>query len=337
MTNPTSLLIPALAALVAVPALRADTTGRIAGTVKDSAGRPVPNAVLTLSRVDVSWKKELKTDEKGNFMQVGLDPKDFDVTVAAPGFSNLKDRVKVPLGEVLMKNYVLLTPEEAAKSGAPSSNPAAAAENESIKAEQEATEAYNAGAGFYSSKDYAKALAPSQQAAKAFRDALAKASDETAKVDLEDKAAKANRLLGMVYFNLGKAEEAKPILAKHLEKNPKDAPVVNAMLKMAQDGKDKESEAKYQRLMDEITGPQPEIPYNEGVVALNAGNFKAAKESALKALKVKADYADAYYILGIAEFGMNNMKAAKESLRKYLELAPNGKKAGEVKEMLHSF
>ncbi len=337
MTIRTTLLIPALAALVVAPALRADTTGRIAGTVKTSDGKPVKNAVITLNRIDVNWKKEMKTDDKGNFMQVGLDPKEFDVTVTAPDFASIKDRVKVPLGDVLTKNYVLLTPEEAAKSGAPAVSAAAAAENESIKAEQDATEAYNAGAGFYSSKEYPKALAPSQQAAKAFQAALEKATDEKIREDLEDKASKANRLLGMVYFNLGKAEEAKPLLAKHLEKSPKDAPVVSALLKIAKEAKDKESEARYQALMDEIAGPQPEVPYNEGVVALNAGNYKAAKEGALKALKVKSDYADAYYILGIAEFGMNNMKAAKEALRKYLELAPTGKKAGEVKEMLRSF
>jgi tetratricopeptide (TPR) repeat protein len=87
-------------------------------------------------------------------------------------------------------------------------------------------------------------------------------------------------------------------------------------------------------MIDVIAGPQPEIGYNEGVVALNAGNMKGAKEGALKSLKAKADYADAYYILGIAEFGLNNLKASKEALKKYMELAPNGSKAAEVKEML---
>lgn len=332
-----SLFLPVLAILSVTPSLHADTTGRIAGTVLSKDGKPVPNVVVALTRFDVTWKKDLKVDAKGAFFQIGLEPKEYELSVTAPGFAPYKEKVKIPLGDVLTRNITLLTPAEAGAAAGPAAAAAAPPENASIEAENQATEAFNAAVGFYSVKDYAQALAPCQKAYTGFKEALEKSADELAKSDLNDKFEKTARLLGMVHYNLGQADAAKPLLTKHLEKNPKDGVVVAAMLKMAKDANDKESEAKYQGLMNEIAGPQPEIPYNEGVVALNAGNYRAAKEGALKALKVKADYADAYYILGIAEFGMNNMKAAKEALRKYLELAPAGKKAGEVKEMLRSF
>ncbi len=336
MATRPSLLLPALAILATAPCLHADTTGRISGTITTRDGKPVPNATVTLSRLDLNWKKELKVDANGAFFQIGLEPKEFELSVTAPGFVPYKEKVKIPLGDVLTKKITLMAPGEATSS--PDAAPVApTGENASIAAENSATEAFNAAVGFYSAKDWTQALAPCQKAYTGFKEALEKSTDELAKADLNDKVEKSGRLLGMVQYNLGNAEAAKPLLVKHLEKNPKDAIVVSAMLKMAKDAKDKAEEAKYQALMDEIAGPQPEIPYNEGVTALNAGNMKGAKEGALKALKVKADYADAYYILGIAEFGLNNMKAAKEALRKYLELAPNGKKAAEVKEMLRSF
>lgn len=337
MATRASLTIPVIAMLSIAPCLHADTTGRIAGTVTAKDGKPIPNAIVTLSRFDVSWKKDLKVDAKGNFFQIGLEPKEFELSVTAPGFAPYKERVKIPLGDVLTKAITLLTPAEAGAVQGATAAPATTGENASIAAENEATEAFNAAVGFYANKDYAQALGPCSKAHDGFKQALEKSTDELAKADLIDKTEKSARLLGMVQHYLGNAEAAKPLLAKHLEKNPKDGVVVAAMLKMAKDGKDKAEEAKYQAMMDEIAGPQPEIPYNEGVTALNAGNMKGAKEGALKALKVKADFADAYYILGIAEFGLNNMKAAKEALRKYLELAPTGKKAGEVKEMLRSF
>jgi hypothetical protein len=201
----------------------------------------------------------------------------------------------------------------------------------------DATTFYNSAVNFYSAKDYAAALAPSEQAYKGFKEAVEQTKDETAKNDLVEKGVLANRLLGMVYFNLGKNDEAKEYLGRHLDKNPKDGVVIVAMLKMAQATKDKAAEAKYAGLLEALEGPRPETAYNEGVVALNAGKFQAAKDAALKSLQVKADYADAYYLLGIAEFGLNHLKAAKDNLKKYLEMAPTGSKAAEVKEMLKSF
>jgi tetratricopeptide (TPR) repeat protein len=332
MANSVRLILPALVLALSVQALHGETTGRLSGTVTTSDGKPVAGAIVVVSRTDVAWKKELKTDAKGAYFQVGLEPKEFEIAVSAPGFSTQREKVKVPLGDVVIKNIVLLTAAEAAKTSTATAAPTA--ENASIQAENDATDSFNAGAGFYSNKDYATALAPSEKAYKGFKEALEKTSDEAVKLDLTDKFEKANRLLGMVYFNVGKKAEARPLLLKHLEKNPKDVVVINAMLKLAKEAKDKAEEAKYQGMIDVIAGPQPEIGYNEGVVALNAGNMKGAKEGALKSLKAKADYADAYYILGIAEFGLNNLKASKEALKKYMELAPNGSKAAEVKEML---
>lgn len=318
------LLLPAAALL-----LHADTTGRIGGKITSSDGKPVLNATIVLKRVGASWTKEIKVDANGSFFQVGLEPKDFEVTVTAPGFAPHKETVKIPLGEIKNMSVVMKTPAEAA--AAPTSG--AVMDNSGAKAENDATDAYNTAAEFYSSKEYASALAPAELAHSGFKTSLETAKDET-KADLEEKLQKASRLLGMVHFQAGKKDEARKLLDPIIEKNPKDGVVVTALLVIAKDAKDKAGQAKYQALLDSIEGPRPENAYNEGVVALNAGDYKGAKAGALKALGVKADYADAYYIIGIAEYGMSNLKGAKEALQKYMALAPTGPKAGEVKEML---
>jgi TolA-binding protein len=42
----------------------------------------------------------------------------------------------------------------------------------------------------------------------------------------------------------------------------------------------------------------------------------------------------AHYLLGMASFNQNKKAAAKEHFEKYLQLEPNGKEAGTVKELL---
>lgn len=326
------LVLPALVVCLA-GSLHADTTGRLSGKITSADGKPVADASVRITRLDIAWKKELKTDAKGTFFQVGLDPKEFEMYVTAKGFLDYKETFKVPLGETLVRNIVLKTAAEATAAGT-GTPPAEAV---SIKSEMDATTYYNSAVGFYSAKDYVQALAPCEQAYKGFKDAAEQSKDEAAKSDLIEKGALANRLLGMVYYNLGKNDEAREYLGRHLDKNPKDGVVVMAMLKMAQATKDKAGETKYRAMLEAIEGPRPETAYNEGVAALNAGHFQAAKDAALKSLQVKADYADAYYLLGIAEFGLNHLKAAKDNLKKYLEMAPTGSKVAEVKEMLKSF
>jgi TolA-binding protein len=51
-------------------------------------------------------------------------------------------------------------------------------------------------------------------------------------------------------------------------------------------------------------------------------------------VEAKPDFAIAHFWLGMASFNLNKKAAAKEHLEKYLELEPNGKEAGTVKEIL---
>lgn len=64
------------------------------------------------------------------------------------------------------------------------------------------------------------------------------------------------------------------------------------------------------------------------------GDFKAAAARYLEATKWNDGNADAWLRLGDAEDRMNDAKSARAAWEKYLQLAPHGKSAPEVKKKL---
>ena len=69
---------------------------------------------------------------------------------------------------------------------------------------------------------------------------------------------------------------------------------------------------------------------------LDRGRAAEARSWAKKALAVNPDLADAYVFLGGAEQEAENPEAAKAAYKKYLELAPNGRHARELRAVLDS-
>ena len=80
------ILVLALALAASVPA-RAQFQGKITGRVLDPAGNPVEKAEVSIvSQKTSSVRYELKTDKEGRFLQIGLMPGYYLVTVKKSGF-----------------------------------------------------------------------------------------------------------------------------------------------------------------------------------------------------------------------------------------------------------
>jgi tetratricopeptide (TPR) repeat protein len=165
------------------------------------------------------------------------------------------------------------------------------------------------------------------------------------------------QLLGTAYLNLGKYEDAiagyeKCIgLVQALRDGGKDAPGLkktmgialtsegNAWLKLK---KNKEAIACYERAA--TVDPHPATAwFNICATEYNAGNMEDAVAAADKCIAIDPTKADAYFIKGSCLFGNatadanGKMVVSAETisvLKKYLELAPNGAHAGDVKQML---
>ncbi len=319
--------------------LAADTTGGITGKVITKGGQPIPNAVVSLKRTDITSVKEIKADAKGKFIQVGLNPVEYDVQVHAPGFVDVKDHLKIPLGELMKKEFTLLTPEEA-RSVAPTATTAAPVDPNAML-EDAGYAAFNEATSLYNAREWKKAEPLFEKAFNSLNESLSKTKDEAAKAETQEKFKTVSRVYGLVLYEVGKEnkiiaklDQAKPLLEKAYELNNKDMRLIDALLNIAKEKGDKEGVAKYQEAVEIIVGPRPENAYNDGVVAYNANKFKVAKEFILKAIQIDPKFADSYYMLGLIETNNNSLKSAKEAFKKCLELAPAGKHAAECKEFI---
>jgi len=333
----TALMIPAVCMTLA-----ADSTGRISGKVLGKDGKPVPGVVIIISRTDINWTKELKTSDKGTFMQVGLEPKDFKFTVSAPGYHPFKEELHIPLGDTLIKNITLLTEQEAGAEALKASGGVAAVKAPVDDKTMTGTAAYNAGVEAYNQQKFADALPFLEKAVTDLKEALPAMKEGDARKAVETQVPVAERVYGICLFEVGKADEGRrdlivkagPYLAAAYEKNPKDQRLLVDLVEVAKVNHDDAAQQKYQAALDTLIGPRPELAYNNGVTAFNDGKYKEAKEYVNKAIAMDPKFADSYWLLGVVSFGLNDIKGAKEAFKKYMEIAPTGKKAGEVKEFL---
>lgn len=330
--------ISAILMAAACVVVQADTTGRISGKILNKAGAPIEGAKIVLKRMDLNWSKEIFTDKKGQYLQVGLEPKLFEMTITAEGYADYKEAqpIKIPLGEVLVKNITLLTAAEArdaaiaagTAAGTPVVDPA------SIK-DTEGREAFNQAIPFYNEGNFSEALPLVEKAYATLTEALANLKDEQSKSDLAPELLKIERVLGICKARAGeKKADAEPYLLKALERNAKDEAVIGGLIETSKAKGDKAAEKKYAAMLEALHGPNPDLLYNKGVESFNAGKNAEAKTELLRVLEIDPKYAKAHYLLGMVEYANMNLKGTKQHFLKYLEMAPTGDKAAEIKEML---
>lgn len=328
-------LILALMLPVACCTLMAEQTGRIAGKVLDKDGKPVAGAKVTLKRTDRNWTKDLFPDKSGNYLQVGLEPKEYELTASADGFVDQKEIIKIPLADVLTKNITLLTPDQA-RAQIIAGGGQVVAEDPGAMLDAAGRDEFNLAIPLYNEGNFAEALPHVEKSYKALNEAKNVLKDEQAKADLLPELAKVERVLGICMAQAGeKKADAEPYLLKALAANAKDERVVAALIATSKDKKDAEAEKKYAAMLETLQGPNPDMIYNKGVEAFNDGKTKEAKAHLMKALEVDPNYAKAHYLLGMVEYASMNLKGTKQHFLKYLELAPKGEKAAEIKEMLN--
>lgn len=332
------MLIPAIVLSTACLGLSAQSTGVLTGTVKDSKGNPIAGASIVLKRIGIDWTKTLTSDKSGKFLQVGLDPKEYDIEISAKGYAPLALRDRVRLGEPSIKDFVLLTPQEALASGqggvAP--DPGAQLENAGLQA-------YNEGVAHFNARAYTEALSSFESALKQLGESSEKTSDSTAKGELEKKISTAERVFAFTLAEVAKVDaerqislndRALPLLKQAFARDPKDQNALLYLIDVLR-GRGENSEAdKYQLELDKLMGPNPGVLYNKGVEAFNAGKMKEARPYLQKTLDIDPKYAEAYYLLAMCDYADMNLKGTKQNLQKYLELAPNGKNADTAKAML---
>src|SRR5436190_9420805 len=77
-------------ALVAAPA--SAQSGQVKGKVVDAKGQPIEGAKVTIANVETAGRKlETKTNKKGEYIQIGLAPGHYQITVEKADLKDTKD------------------------------------------------------------------------------------------------------------------------------------------------------------------------------------------------------------------------------------------------------
>jgi len=216
-----------IAVLMAAAPAFAQSTGMIKGVVSDEKGQPVADAKVLIEMTGTGRKFETKTNKKGEYIQIGLGPGAYKVVAEKDKLGSAPASVQVRASGTQQTNLTLAmasasaTKEAQAKSAAITKvfdeavqlsnggqhEQAIAKFNEAIGILPACYNCYNNIAYSYSAlKDNAKA-------------------EEAYKKSIEVKSDDAAAYIGLagLYFNTGKAAEAKPLVEKAVGIDPSNA------------------------------------------------------------------------------------------------------------------
>ena len=275
--------------------------GKVSGSVVDPNKSPVAKAeVAIVSQKTSSVRYELKTDAAGHFVQIGMMPGYYMLSVKKTGFVPASKEIHVG---VAGEESIVIT--------------LTSAETAAAKSYSAADRAFLSGNKLYAEQKYAEAAA---------------SYGEAIGLDPGNWAYRLN--LGLTLKKAGKPEEALASFRKAVELSP-DSYSANKETgeALAKAGQFAEAKPFYEKAAG-LSPDDPDAQYNLGVCLVNLSEPEAALPCFEKAAVLKPDFADAYYQMGTILISQNKVPEARASLEKFLALAPNHEKAGIAKQLL---
>ncbi|HUE86773.1 MAG TPA: tetratricopeptide repeat protein [Vicinamibacterales bacterium] len=304
--------VVALAIVFGVALVAEAQSGQLRGKVIDTEGKPVPGAAILIEFADgVNRKYNVKTDRRGEFIQIGLQPGNYNVTATVDklGTVTLPARVTLARPAEVEFNFA------AAAAAAGGADPAAAAKAAALK------KAFEEGVAATQAKNYDLAIQKFEEAAAAVPNCFD------------------------CYYNIGfaytqkkdvKAAEAAWLKAVELKGDYADALNALATLYNNQKRFDEASamSVKAAEAGGVLGGGNADAIYNQGIILWNQGKIPEAKVKFEEAIEANASHPEAHFQLGMALLNEGNVPLAVTSFEKYLELAPDGQFSAQAKGML---
>ena len=309
--------VVAACAAVAVPA--SAQTGMIKGKVIDAQNKPVEGAAVTLQQVDTNSKFQLKTNKNGEYMQIGVPPGNYKVTVEKDGLSSTKTtRVSLDLTEL---DFTLtkggsgegMSKEEAAK---------AEAKNAAIRA------AFKEGATLSNAGKHDEAIAKFNEV-------------------LKDVPKCPECYIGIGASSAAKKDytAAETAYKKAIELDPNAVDAYNGLATIYNDQKKfTEAQAMSAEGMKRATAGggsgSADSMYNAGVISWNANDFAKAQEQFAAAVAANPNHAESHFMLGRVYLNLGKLPEAAKEFETYTKIAPNGPNAKEAAsnfEMLKTY
>jgi tetratricopeptide (TPR) repeat protein len=295
--------------------------GMVEGTVKDVKGDLVAGAVVSLKSTDGKYSAQAKTNNKGQYTQIGLYPTEYEI------IATFKDQESIPV-------KMMINPSTMGKADLTIADKKAIAASQSAASEK--------GKAEQAAKDkIAKLFGEGVTASNAgnFDEAIAKFTESVA---MSPQCNVCYTNIGVAYLGKKDYTNAETNFKKALELNANDAEAYNGLSSVYNAQKKFEQAAEMSGKAAALAGPatpggaitgNPDALYSQAANLFNAGKMADAKPLLEQIVKVKPDHADAHYLLGLS-LAADDPKQAKTEIEAYLKLSPNGSNAATAKAVL---
>lgn len=300
-----------LAAVIALagPAF-AQSTGMVKGKVTDGNKAPVDGAKIVIEYTEgVNRKFEVKTNRRGEYIQIGLQPGVYRITASKDGVGTASDERKISIGSTEQVDLTL----------------AAAAAGGSVSKEEEAFR------GVFTEGIEASKKGDQDGALAKFREAL--------KLRPDCYACQFN--IGGAHLTKKEYDQAETAFKAASALDASSAEPYNALAQLYNTQKKFDQAAamtaeaiKRGGAAGSAGAGSPETLFNQGVTLWNAGKIGEARTQFEAAAKAKPDYAEAHYWVGMANVNEGKLPEATVAFEQYLKLAPTGQYAETVKKVL---
>jgi tetratricopeptide (TPR) repeat protein len=272
----------------------------VRGVVKDKQGNPLEGVTVTISNVNyTSINYVVKTNDKGEYFQMGLQPDYYSIKAEKDGFLPAMVEKRIPMQ---VTTVVDIEMEEGQ---------------------------YFVGGKSPGEEDYQEALAKFDAGDyEASVQALLRA------IEKEPFEPIYPSNLGVVYMKMEKYEESIEAYKKMLDIQPESYTANKQIGEIYGILQDYEQAAPYYQKAVELSPNDPDAFYNLGACSMNLRDLPVAKESFSKAIELQPDFAAAYYQLGMVHVNQNNKEDAVKNLEKFLELAPEDANAPVAKQLV---
>lgn len=338
------MVLALMAAWWATPAF-SQATGSVKGVAKDMEGNPIVGATVEWQGTETGRKYALKTNKKGEYFSLGIQPGKYNVTLSRDGKELFHfNGVGVTLDETTLDFDLKKEQSNAAKGQGLSPEQQKQMQEQQAKAQKEQLTV----------KALNEKLAASNQAAAAGN------YDEA--INILSEATQMDASRDLLWFKLGDAyrmsatkqtdpaekgkrlQEAIDSYNKAIAIKPVGAYYNNLAEALAKSGKIDDAVKTYAQAAQADPANAAQYTFNEGAVLTNAGKVDEAIQAFDKVIAADPNKADAYYWKGVNMIGKATLKGDKmvapegtaDAFNKYLELAPTGPFAEPAKQMLAS-
>lgn len=296
----TSLAALAAAFLLSVVPAAVAQTGMLRGKVLGPDGAPVQGAAITIEfNEGISRKFTAKSDKKGEFTQLGLQPGMYRITAVADKMGTATQDIRVRVGA---------TAEVALALAPPTGNEKAAA----------VRKAFDEGNALVKAGSFDAAIAKFEEVATTVPDC-------------------ADCYYNIGYVRNQQKDEVKAEAAwkKALELKADHAETLNALAALYNGQKRfDEAAAVSAKAAGSGGGGSADAIYNQGIILWNAGKIAEARDKFKEAVAANPNHAESHYQLGMAMLNEGQMATAVSEFETYLKLAPSGQFAAQATQLV---